>query len=142
MNLLSNHAFSFNFLPSHPYNAHHLAIGDLVAWSGIKRCGAAIAMGGRAADNIFQQILFERFGIPTSLSDWPRYPPMIGLAVGKKAVVYVPDSGTTCSEENMKLYFGEDLGFQRKLWIDIGASGRFYGELTLSPRRMLGSSEA
>jgi len=103
-----------NFLPSHPHNAHHLAIGDLVAWAGIKRCGAAIAMGTRAADNIFQQILLEQYGIPTALKDWPKYPPMIGLAVGKKAVVYDPEGGAKCSEEAMKIYFGEDLAFQRK----------------------------
>jgi hypothetical protein len=103
-----------NFLPSHPYNAHHLAIGDLVAWAGIKRCGAAIAMGTRAADNIFQQILSEQYGVPTTLKDWPKYPPMIGLAVGKKAVVYDPEGGAKCSEEAMKIYFGNDLAFQRK----------------------------
>jgi len=71
-------------------------------------------MGTRAAENIFQQILSERFGIPTALRDWPRYPPMIGLAVGKKAVVYDAEGGTKCSEEMMNIYFGEDLGFQRK----------------------------
>jgi len=103
-----------NFLPSHPYNAHHVAIGDVVAWPGIKRCGAAIAMGTRAADNIFQQILSEQYGIATDLKDWPKYPPMIGLAVGKKAVVYDPEGGAKCSEEAMKIYFGEDLAFQRK----------------------------
>jgi hypothetical protein len=103
-----------HFLPSHPYNAHHLAIGDLVAWPGIKRCGAAIAMGTRAADNIFQQILSEQCGIPTALKDWPKYPPMIGLAVGKKAVAYDSEGGARCSEEALKIYFGEDLAFQRK----------------------------
>jgi len=71
-------------------------------------------MGTRAADNIFQQILSEQYGIPTDLKDWPKYPPMIGLAVGKKAVVYDPEGGAKCSEEAMKIYFGEDLAFQRE----------------------------
>lgn len=71
-------------------------------------------MGTRAADNIFQQILFEQYGIATDLKDWPKYPPMIGLAVGKKAVVYDPEGGAKCSEEAMKIYFGEDLAFQRE----------------------------
>jgi hypothetical protein len=39
---------------------------------------------------------------------------MIGLAVGKKAVVYDPEGGTTCSEDLMKVYFGDDLAFKRK----------------------------
>lgn len=71
-------------------------------------------MGTRAADNIFQQILAEQYGISTAIKDWPKYPPMIGLAVGKKAVVYDPEGGAKCSEEAMKIYFGEDLAFQRK----------------------------
>ena len=75
-------------------------------------------MGTRAAENIFQQILFEQFGIPTALRDWPKYPSMIGLAVGKKAVVYDPVGGTKCSEDLMKVYFGDDLAFKRKLcWV-------------------------
>ena len=71
-------------------------------------------MGTRAADNIFQQILLERHNRPLELREWPKYPPMIGLAVGRKAVVYDPDKGTSCSEEMMKIYFGDDLGFQRE----------------------------
>lgn len=73
-------------------------------------------MGTRAADNIFQQILLERHDRPLALKEWPKYPPMIGLAVGRKAVVYDPDEGTKCSEGMMRIYFGDDLGFQRK-WV-------------------------
>jgi hypothetical protein len=88
-------------------------------------------MGTRAAENIFQQILFEQFGIPTALRDWPKYPSMIGLAVGKKAVVYDPEGGTRCSEDLMKVYFGDDLAFKRKLcWVSDEANGRLDGELT------------
>lgn len=96
-------------------------------------------MGTRAADNIFQQILSEQYGITTDLKDWPKYPPMIGLAVGKKAVVYDPEGGAKCSEEAMKIYFGEDLAFQResfpppKTWL-LG--------FELIKHRMLGLSEA
>lgn len=105
---------SFNFLPLHPHNTSHLAIGDLASWPGIKRCGAAIAMGTRAAENVFAHVLAERHGKPVELRAWPEYPAMIGLAVGRKAVVYDPQGGTKCSEEMMKVYFGEDLGFQRE----------------------------
>lgn len=71
-------------------------------------------MGTRAASNIFQQILFETYGIPKTLRPWPKYPSMIGLAVGRKAVVYDPEGGTRCSEEMMGVYFGGDLAFQRE----------------------------
>ena len=71
-------------------------------------------MGTRVADNVFQQILSEQYGTPTALKEWPKYPPMIGLAVGKKAVIYDPEGGSRCSEADMKLYFGSDLAFQRK----------------------------
>jgi hypothetical protein len=33
-------------------------------------------------------------------------------------VVYDPEGGTKCSEDLMKVYFGDDLAFKRKLrWI-------------------------
>lgn len=118
---------SFNFLPLHPHNTSHLAIGDLASWPGIKRCGAAIAMGTRAAENVFAHVLAERHGKPVELREWPEYPAMIGLAVGRKAVVYDPQGGTKCSEEMMKVYFGEDLGFQRELCFSLGFSFRFGG---------------
>lgn len=38
-------------------------------------------------------------------------PPMIGLAVGKKAVAYWPEAGVTSGDEVMKTFFGDDLGF-------------------------------
>lgn len=75
-------------------------------------------MGTRAADNIFQHMLAEKHGRPLELKEWPKYPPMIGLAVGKKAVVYDPEGGVKCSEADMKVYFGEDLAFQREFPYD------------------------
>jgi hypothetical protein len=40
---------------------------------------------------------------------------VIALAVGIKAMVYDQAGGVRCSEEDMKVYFGDDLGFKRKL---------------------------
>lgn len=71
-----------------------------------------MAMGCRAADNIHQQILLEREGIQPNLTEWPEVPPMIALAVGTKAAVYDPVGGVKCSEEMMKLFFADDLGFE------------------------------
>jgi hypothetical protein len=39
-------------------------------------------------------------------------PPMIGLAVGKKAVAYGPEIGTVSGEDVMTAYFRDDLGFE------------------------------
>lgn len=99
-------------------NTYHYAAGDLVSWSGIKRCGGAMAMGVRAADNIHQQVLAEQAGIPSNLTDWPEVPPMIALAVGTKAAVYDPVGGVKCSKEMMEMFFGGDLGFQRKYAVE------------------------
>ncbi|KAK1753394.1 apoptosis-inducing factor 2 [Echria macrotheca] len=99
-----------------PYSDDHFAIGDLVRWSGIKRCGGAMHMGYLAAHNIHQRMLYRLGGAeqsretPVDLT-LDEIPPMIGLAVGKKAVAYWPEAGTTSGEDVMKLFFGEDLGF-------------------------------
>ncbi|KAM3424640.1 hypothetical protein BST61_g6628 [Cercospora zeina] len=101
------------FLPeSHSHTAHHLALGDIALWSGIKRCGGALAMGYHASQAVFEQILHERYGTTRKLAEWPEVPPMIALVVGKKAVVYDPNEGTRSGEEEMELFFGEDLGWK------------------------------
>jgi hypothetical protein len=51
---------------------------------------------------------------------------MIALAVGKKAMVYEPAGGVRCSEENMKIYFRDDLGFQRKAFLEIEQLSNLY----------------
>ncbi|RMD41967.1 hypothetical protein DV735_g3163, partial [Chaetothyriales sp. CBS 134920] len=91
---------------------YHLAAGDLVAWSGIKRCGRAQGMGARAAQNIYQHILSERHNIQSNYTEYQPISPVIALAVGNQAVVY-DSKGTRCSEEQMKHFFGTDLGMQQ-----------------------------
>jgi NADH dehydrogenase FAD-containing subunit len=63
------------FLDGTPNDERHFAIGDLVAWSGIKRCGGAIAMGRTAAVNIYKQILSDVYGIVPEFEEWPEVPP-------------------------------------------------------------------
>jgi NADH dehydrogenase FAD-containing subunit len=96
---------------------HHFAIGDLVSWSGIKRCGAAMAMGHNAAFNIHQQLLEAGSGgkHKAEFIEFPEVPSMIALAVGKKAVSYSPNAGTKVGVEVMRNFFGEDLGLKSKL---------------------------
>jgi NADH dehydrogenase FAD-containing subunit len=92
----------------------HFAIGDLVSWSGIKRCGAAMAMGHNAAFNIHQQVLEARTGKKVEFIEFPEVPPMIALAVGKKAISYSPTAGTEEGVEVMRSFFGDDLGLKSK----------------------------
>ncbi|KAL2156897.1 hypothetical protein VTH06DRAFT_2562 [Thermothelomyces fergusii] len=98
-------------------SAFHFAVGDLAKWSGIKRCGTAMHMGYYAAHNIHRHMRLQmqaaggdKGGIPKPL-ELGEIPPMIGLAVGRKAVAYWPEGGMTSGEEVMKEFFGDDLGF-------------------------------
>jgi hypothetical protein len=93
----------------------------MVAWSGIKRCGGAMAMGHSAAVNIHQQMLHSHFGTEPRFTELEEYPPMIALAVGKTAVVYDPQGGTRAGEEWMARFFGHDLGLESKF--DPAAGG-------------------
>lgn len=88
---------------------YHFAAGDLAQWSGIKRCGAAMAMGHNAVVNIHQMMLAAERGDEAKLHDYPEVPPMIALAVGKKAATYYMGD-TQAGEEQLKAAFGDDLG--------------------------------
>lgn len=71
--------------------------------------------GHYAAHNIHQTILRDRVtGYQASFKEFTEFPPVIGLAVGKKAVAYSPDSGTISGEDVMQAYFRGDLGFESK----------------------------
>jgi NADH dehydrogenase FAD-containing subunit len=109
-----------NFKSSSPNFQSHFAVGDICAWSGIKRCGAAMAMGHIAAVNIHQQLHKAKFGTEPKFVEFPEVPPMIALAIGKQAVVYGQGVGTTWGEDLMKMFFGEDLGFTSKYFVLMG----------------------
>ncbi|WYZ37541.1 hypothetical protein EsH8_II_001047 [Colletotrichum jinshuiense] len=96
-----------------PNAGDHIAVGDITLWSGIKRCGTAMHTGQYAAINTHQNMLAKL----TSQVYKPTYSeigpiePMIGLAIGKKAVASGPGVGTTWGEDVMQAYFRDDLGF-------------------------------
>ncbi|KAK4457159.1 hypothetical protein QBC42DRAFT_350695 [Cladorrhinum samala] len=94
-----------------PNWSNHFGAGDLVKWSGIKRCGGAMHMGYFAANNIHQKMIEARTGKKPEFLALDEIPPMIGLAVGKSAVSYWPQAGMSHGEDVMKLFFGDDLGF-------------------------------
>lgn len=111
---------SLSFAPA------HFAVGDLAKWSGIKRCGAAMHQGYYAAHNIHQLMALQQRAATGGIKeggDEPKFlelgeiPPMIGLAVGKKAVAYWPEAGVSSGEEVMSAFFGDDLGFSSECFV-------------------------
>ncbi|CZT53404.1 related to pyridine nucleotide-disulphide oxidoreductase AMID-like [Rhynchosporium secalis] len=102
---------TMNILADSPSARAHYAAGDIISWSGIKRCGAAMATGHMAAVNIHKEILRSRFGIEPTFIEFPEIPPMIAVAIGKKAVCYHPNTGTTNGEDDLKRMFRDDLGW-------------------------------
>jgi NADH dehydrogenase FAD-containing subunit len=110
--------------PNATLSQRHFAVGDIAAWSGIKRCGAAMHMGHFAAYNIHQQLLEEKYAASLdaegnaagrvykakfmSLSEHPN---VLGLAVGRKAITYSEAEGVKSGEDVEKLMFGGDLGW-------------------------------
>lgn len=71
-------------------------------------------MGYTAAVNIHQQLLQQNFNTTPKFVPISEIPPMIALAVGKKAVLYGPEEGMTWGEDKMEMMFGEDLGWTSK----------------------------
>lgn len=108
------------FVPGGVPNAEaHFAVGDVIRWSGIKRCGGAMHMGYFAAHNIHELILERMTGATPKFNELGEIPPMIGLAVGKKAVSYGPEQGVASGEDVMKAFFGNDLGFGSKYLVSL-----------------------
>ncbi|KAK8007799.1 hypothetical protein PG989_001789 [Apiospora arundinis] len=98
----------------------HFAVGDLINWSGIKRCGGAMHEGRYAGLNIHQLMLQELSSLSEQkhtpeFQELQEIPPMIGLAVGKKGLSYGPEVGMDSGEDVLKLFFEGDLGF-RIVW--------------------------
>ncbi len=73
--------------------------------------------GYYAAHNIHQLMALQERRVKGGKEQEPKFlelgeiPPMIGLAVGKKAVAYWPEAGVSSGEDVLKAFFGEDLGF-------------------------------
>lgn len=74
-------------------------------------------MGRRAAHNIHQLMVKEMYDSEPEFLELAQFPPMIGIAVGKQAVAYGPEMGTSCGTELMERMFGDDLGrTSRSTW--------------------------
>lgn len=96
----------------------HFGVGDVIAWSGIKRAGSATVMGQAAAQNIYASILNSELASSTeqyATTELPAWAAVIGLAVGKQCLTYDPTGGMKYGVEVMKAYFGDDLGWSANL---------------------------
>ncbi|KAI2785522.1 FAD/NAD(P)-binding domain-containing protein [Daldinia loculata] len=104
-----------------PNAESHFAVGDLIHWSGIKRCGSAMHQGRYAGLNIHQLMLQDIQGKEPVFNELGEVPPMIGLAVGKNALSYGGD-GMKHGKQVMEWFFEEDLGF-RIVWDHLRLGG-------------------
>lgn len=103
----------------------HFAVGDIIRWSGIKRCGGALYGGKIAAVNIHQIMMQQQQQqLETKEPDFLKLgptPPMIGLAVGRNGISYGAE-GMSYGPQVMQLFFEEDLGF-RIVWDHLRLGG-------------------
>ncbi|KAI1503318.1 hypothetical protein F5X99DRAFT_417289 [Biscogniauxia marginata] len=112
---------SMQFASEVPNAKSHFAVGDLIYWSGIKRCGAAMHEGKIAGLNIHQIMLEHIQGKKPEFTELSEIPPMIGLAVGKNAVSYGSE-GMNSGPQVMQWFFEDDLGF-RIVWDHLRLGG-------------------
>ncbi|KAF2845540.1 FAD/NAD(P)-binding domain-containing protein [Plenodomus tracheiphilus IPT5] len=109
---------SLMFKDTIPNSTSHFGVGDVIAWSGIKRAGSATVMGQAAAQNIYASILNSELthgDEPYATTELPAWAAVIGLAVGKQCLTYDPAGGMKYGVEVMKGYFGDDLGWSANL---------------------------
>ncbi|KAF1942834.1 FAD/NAD(P)-binding domain-containing protein [Clathrospora elynae] len=109
---------SLMFKPTIANASSHFGVGDVIAWSGIKRAGSATVMGQAAAQNIYAAILNSELSASSeqyTTTELPAWDAVIGLAVGKQCLTYDPKNGIKYGVEVMKGYFGEDLGWAANL---------------------------
>ncbi|PVI04416.1 FAD/NAD(P)-binding domain-containing protein [Periconia macrospinosa] len=102
----------------------HFGVGDVIAWTGIKRAGSAMVMGQAAAQNIFASILnaeaadenaSDSAPSPYKLTELPSWPAVIGIAVGKQCLTYDETNGMKYGVDVMQGYFQDDLGWASNL---------------------------
>jgi apoptosis-inducing factor 2 len=107
---------NLTFSSAIPHANAHFGLGDVVAWSGIKRAGNATIMGELVAANIFASVLKAEDSSATyALAELPRWPAVIGLAVGKQCLIYDPENGMKFGVQVMKDYFQDDLAWTKSL---------------------------
>lgn len=74
-------------------------------------------MGHYCAINIHQDMRKHHYEQTPTYKELSEFPNIMGLAVGKKAVVYDSTTGTASGEDLMASYFGDDLANSSKCHI-------------------------
>ncbi|EXL73124.1 hypothetical protein FOPG_11469 [Fusarium oxysporum f. sp. conglutinans race 2 54008] len=100
---------NLNLAPGTPNYQDHFSAGDIVHWSGIKRCSGAMHMGQLVAQNVHQRIIQKLTGREPTMRDLEEFPPMIAVAVAKSAVAYAPQTGVEWGGDVLQAYFGDDM---------------------------------
>lgn len=117
---------NLNFAADLPNRTSHFAIGDIVAWTGIKRSGGAMYMGVTTSCNIFSNILNSEDGVLAyEQLEHPETKPMMALGVGRQAILYRPGTEVSHGEQTLIDCFGHDLGWTSKfhvIWYGDGVS--------------------
>ncbi|OAA68086.1 Pyridine nucleotide-disulfide oxidoreductase, NAD-binding domain protein [Niveomyces insectorum RCEF 264] len=93
-----------------PHADSALGVGDLVAWSGIKRCGGAMHHGALAAWNVHQRMRQLRHGTAPVFQALEKTPPMIALALGKEALAFGGEDGVKTGTDIAEHFFQDDVG--------------------------------
>lgn len=109
---------SLMFKDTIPNASSHFGVGDVIAWSGIKRAGSATVMGQAAAQNIYASMLNSELSEGAekyTLTELPAWAAVIGIAVGKQCLTYDPTNGMKYGVDIMQAYFGDDLGWAANL---------------------------
>ncbi|RGP77722.1 hypothetical protein FLONG3_4181 [Fusarium longipes] len=102
------------------------AAGDIVRWSGIKRCSGAMHMGQLVAQNVYQRIIQKLTGREPAMKDLEEFSPMIAIALAKSAVAYAPHTGVSWGDNVLQTYFGDDMTLSYcKTTMQLKASGPF-----------------
>ncbi|CAG8977463.1 hypothetical protein HYALB_00011811 [Hymenoscyphus albidus] len=103
---------NLHFEDTIPNPSYHFALGDIVKWSGIKRCGGAMHMGLLVATNLHQEILVERGTLKAhKFLVLPVVEPMMALACGKSAISWSEAAGVAAGEDVEEMFFGGNLGW-------------------------------
>ncbi|ERT03036.1 apoptosis-inducing factor (AIF)-like mitochondrion-associated inducer of death 1 [Sporothrix schenckii 1099-18] len=111
------------FPPEVPNYDCALAGGDIVKWSGIKRCGGAMHMGYYMARNAHERMRELVFGAPPQYQTLKPVPAMIAIALGHNALAFQTGGELQFGKDVADRYFAEDVGFEI-CWKIMGLGAR------------------
>ncbi|KAL1902903.1 hypothetical protein Sste5346_000815 [Sporothrix stenoceras] len=100
-----------------------LAGGDIVQWSGIKRCGRAMHHGYFSARNAHERMRELTFGATPQYQILQPVVPMIAIALGPSALAYQTGGDLSYGKDVAERFFNDDVGFEI-CWRIIGLGAK------------------